>query len=89
MGGKSLGGDEFKTEGGGGVVEAGEFLALHFFLRLPKPFRVEDFPVFEEMPQDARQWDSLAPPRSALRAFSLQSNSFRGFPKPLKCAPGP
>lgn len=62
------------------MVEAGELLALHFFLLFPKHFRVECFPVFEEMPEDTLQLDSLAPARSALRAFSFQSNSFRGFP---------
>ena len=83
-----MGGDEFEAEGGGGVVEAGELLALHFFLRFPEHFRVEGFPIFEEVPEDARQVDSLAPARSALRAFAFGEFLSR-LPKPLKCGPWP
>lgn len=63
-----MGGDEFKAEGGGGVVKAGEFLALHFFLRFAEHLGVKGFPAFEEVPEDARQWDSLAPARSPFAA---------------------
>ena len=80
--------DEYEAEGGGGVMEAGELLALHFFFRLAEHLGVEGFPVFEEMPEDARQVDSLAPARSALRAFASGEFLSR-LPKPLKCAPWP
>ncbi|MEI2726814.1 MAG: hypothetical protein V9H26_25905 [Verrucomicrobiota bacterium] len=33
--------DEYEAEGGGGVVEAGQPFALHFFLLLAEDFRVE------------------------------------------------
>jgi len=38
--------DEFEAEGGGGIVEAREFLALHFFFLPLEHFRVERPPTF-------------------------------------------
>jgi len=51
-----LGWHQFEAEGGGGVVEAGELLALHSLLLLAEHFRVEGFPVFEQVTEDARQF---------------------------------
>ena len=48
--------DEFEAEGGGGVVQAGQLLALHSRRLLAKDVRVEGFPVFEQRPEDARQF---------------------------------
>ena len=70
------------------MVESGEFLAAHPFFLLAEHFGVEGFPVFEEVPEDARQVDSLAPARSALRAFAFGEFLSR-LPKPLKCGPWP
>jgi hypothetical protein len=51
-----LGSDEFESESGGGVEEAGEFLTLHFFGLLAEYFRIQAFLVLKEMPEDARQF---------------------------------
>jgi hypothetical protein len=48
--------DEFEAEGGGGVVEAGEFLALHFFLFFFEHIWIKWLAIFEEVPKDTRQF---------------------------------
>ena len=48
--------DEFEAEGSSGIVEAGQFLALHFFFLLLENFWVEGFAVFEQMPEHPRQF---------------------------------
>src|ERR1017187_4281851 len=53
---KSLIGNEFEAEGGGGVVEAGEFFALHFFLFFFEHIWIKWLAIFEEVPEDTRQF---------------------------------
>ena len=78
--------NEAIVESGGEGLESCELLAFHFSLRLGEDFGVEGFLVFEPVPEDAGQLDSLAPARSALRAFGFPEFLSR-LPKPLKCGP--
>ena len=80
-----MSGDEFEAEGGGGVVQAGAPLALHFFLLLLEHFRVERFPMLEPVPQEARQVDSFAPAHAALRAFASDEFLSRLSPAASVC----
>ena len=50
--------NEVIVEGGGEVLEAGEFFALQFFLFLGEDSGVEGFLEFEEVPEDAGQFVS-------------------------------
>ncbi len=79
-------GNDSAVEGRGHVFEALELLAAHFGFLPGEDFRVEGLLVFEPVPEDARQVDSLAPARSALRAFGSAEFLSR-LPKPLKYAP--
>ncbi len=79
-------GNEPIVEGGGQLVKSVELLALQFGLLYGEDLRVERLFELQEMPEDVRQVDSLAPARSALRAFASDEFLPR-LPKPLKCAP--
>ena len=52
---KSLGWNEGETEGGGGVLEAGELLPFLLGLRLDEDFRFERHVELQQVPQDTRQ----------------------------------
>lgn len=69
---------QFVVEGSGHILEAGELLAFELCLRLREDLRVERHLKLQQVPPDADQLDSLAAARSALRACSLRSHSFRG-----------
>ena len=55
---KSLGFNEAIAEGGGGVLETGEFFSAQFFLLFAEDIGVEGDFKFKEMPEDAGQFVS-------------------------------
>ncbi|MCO5053977.1 MAG: hypothetical protein M9920_17000 [Verrucomicrobiae bacterium] len=63
-----------------------QFSAFHFRFFFGEDFRIERLLVFEQMPEDAGQMNSLAPARSARRTFGSAEFLSR-LPKSLKCAP--
>ena len=58
-------------------MQAVDFLVLQFFFGLCPHLRIVGFIVFEQVPEDARQVDSLAAARSPFGP-SPSANSFRG-----------
>ena len=59
-------------------MEALNLLELQFFFGVLPPGRVVRGAVFDQVPEDAGEVDSLAVARPARRAGSLRSHSFRG-----------
>ncbi len=60
-----------------------EFFLLEFFFGKSPDLRVVGLVMFDEMPEDAGELDSLAVAQSVLRTCSLRSHFFRGSTAPV------